>query len=527
MERIIRESVSGKEAKELLLKGVNKCADIVSDTMGYYGNNNLFETTSSMPFITSDGWDSLAQLFFENPVEAMASEVLKEAARKTRDEVGDQTTTTTVLTQAFFQNSLNAVEAGKHSIQIKKETEESVAKITEHLASIAVPVSDHLIYDIAKTSAHGDDEIATVVQEAFIKAGEYGVVTHKRGFTNETTIEHIEGHLVESGYSNEGFVNVPETQSAVFSNNPMILCSEILIETPKEIIPFMEYASKLGRDLVIIAPLAHGVQNTILANFQQGFNFVHVNPPLSGKMRSDALTDIALVCGTEVITGLSGNMFEGKEHLYLGSAERVEITSKRTIITPCPSVSQDKAKGKITELTDYIKTITETYEINKAKNRISKLYGKLSTIKVGGHTDSEVEERLARMDDAISQVKSAKEEGVVAGGGIALLDCCDLELDTVTMASITKPFVKILSNANIEPSALYDADMEIEGENPMFAQYPIGVNVMTGDQIDMFKAGVVDSVKGIRCALTNAVSASNNLLRTNNVVTLKRFNNEK
>lgn len=515
-ERIIRESVSGTEAKELLLKGITECAEIVADTMGYYGNNNLFETMGGMPFITSDGWDSLEQLHFEDPVKAMAAEVLKEAARKTRDEVGDQTTTTTVLTQALFQNSLEAVKAGKHSIQVKQELEDSLAEIIKYIAEISVPVTDKIIYDIAKTSAHGDDAIAAVVQEAFLEAGEYGVVSHKRAFTDETTIEHIDGVLVESGFSEEKFINVPETQSVVFDNNPLVLLSEVLIETPKEIIPFFEYAVKLRRDLVIIAPLAHGVKNTVLTNFLEGFSFTHVNPPHSGKLRSDALSDLALVCGATVITGIHGNMFEDKVHQFIGSASKVVIDSKKTIVHPCPSIDPSAAKGKIEELTNSLKTITGLYEKNSVKERISKLAGKILTIKVGGYTHSETEERMARYEDAIEAVKSAKEEGVVAGGGIALRSAAAelMDIDDVMFDSIIAPLEKILDNAGVVINA-EDIDLT----------YPRGIDVRTGDIVDMFQAGVLDSAKGIRCALTNAVSASNNLLRTNNVVTLKRSKN--
>lgn len=262
---ILRQVVSGDDAKQGLLNGLNKSCKIVADTMGFRGSNNLFETPGGLPNITSDGWDSLSQLYFEDAMEHIACEILKEATKKQFELVGDNTTLVCVLTQAFFKNSLEELKKGTSSIEIKNKIDESVLKVLEYIDSIAIPVTDELMFDIAKTSAHGDEEIAKIVQEAFIKAGEHGIVSHKRSFTDETYVEHIEGNPIDSGYLHEGFINVNETQSVVF-DNPLVLCSSINFQTANEVIPFLDYSAGQGRPLVIISNMTHDISNMILEN---------------------------------------------------------------------------------------------------------------------------------------------------------------------------------------------------------------------------------------------------------------------
>ena len=507
---ILRQVVSGDEAKQKLSSGLNKSCDIVADTMGFRGNNNLFETVGGLPNITSDGWDSLEQLFWEDPMEHIACELLKEACKKTFETVGDNTTLTCVLVQAFFKNSLEELKKGTSSIEIKQRIDESVEKILAYIDSIAVPVDDKLMYDIAKTSAHGDDAIAQIVQEAFIKAGEFGIVSHKRSFTDETYIEHIAGNPIDAGYANEGFINVNDTQSVVF-DNPLVLCSLINFQTANEVIPFLEYASKQNRPLVIISNMEHDISNMILTNVQNSkYPFCIIKPPYQGKKGRETMADLALVLGCEVLQGITRTSYDGKEELYLGNCERIEIGKKDTVITPSKTLYKEKSDGRIKELTAQIKLQTNEGERNYLRERIAKISGGISTVLVGGITPSEVEEKVARVDDAISAVRASKDGGVVAGGGITLLSAYgNLDLDAVTSESIQAPFKKIISNAGCS--------------NVEIADYPNGYDVKDYKEVNMFDAGILDTAKGIKNALINAVSASNNLLRTNNVITLKRF----
>jgi chaperonin GroEL len=513
---ILRQVVSGDLAKQQLLEGLNKSCDIVSDTMGYRGNNNLFETIGGLPNITSDGWDSLEQLFWENPMEHIACELLKEACKKTFEIVGDNTTLTCVLVQAFFKNSLEELKKGTSSIEIKQNIDASVLKVLEYIDSIAVPVSDKLMFDIAKTSAHGDQAIAAIVQEAFIKAGEFGIVSHKRSFTDETFIEHIAGNPIDAGYANEGFINVNDTQSVVY-DNPLVLCSLINFQTSNEVIPFMEYASNNGkRPLVIISNMQHDVSDMILTNFKNiGYPFCIIKPPYQGRKGREMMADLALVLGCTVLEGITRVSYDGKEDIFLGTCDRIEIGKKDSVITPSKTLDDTAAKGKIADLTAQIKLQTNEGEKNNLRERIAKISGGISTVMVGGITPSEVEEKVARVDDAICAVRASKDGGVVAGGGITLFYANTMfDLDTVTYKSLDAPIQKILSNA--DKVGVFDG-----------SEYPMGYDVKDYKHTNMFDAGILDTAKGIKTALINAVSASNNLLRTNNAITLKRFAHDK
>lgn len=528
---ILRQLVSGDEAKKKLLDGINKSCDVVSSTFGYRGQNVIFETIGGLPHITADGHDVLQELFWEDEMEHIASEILKEATKKTFEVVGDGTTLTCVLVQAFFKNSLEELKKGTSSIEIKQNIDASVIKILEYIDSIAKPVDDKLMYDIAKTSAHGDDEIAKIVQEAFIKAGEFGIVSHKRSFTDETYIEHIAGNPIDAGYAHEGFINVNDTQSVVF-DNPLVLCSLINFQTINEIIPFITYAMNMKRPLVLIANMDHDSSDAILSNVKvEGSKFCIIKPPYQGRKGRETMADLALVLGCEVLQGISRVSYDGKEELYLGSCERIEIGKKDSVITPSKNLDKEKCDGKIKDLVAQIKLQTNEGEKNYLRERIAKISGGISTVMVGGITPSEVEEKVARVDDAVCAVRASKDGGVVAGGGVLLMNASRLlpEIDGVTKLSLIAPFNKILNNAgkiiNIEEESEIYKEKPLGHiiTNPKFPSYPIGYDVKEYKEVNMFDAGILDTAKGIKNALTNAVSASNNLLRTNNAVTLKRF----
>ncbi len=512
---ILRQVVSGDEAKQGLLNGLNKSCKIVADTMGFRGSNNLFETPGGLPNITSDGWDSLSQLYFEDAMEHIACEILKEACKKTFELIGDNTTATCVLTQAFFTYSLEELKKGTSSIEIKRKIDESVLKVVEYIDSIAIPVTDDLMFDIAKTSAHGDEGIAKIVQEAFIKAGDHGIVSHKRSFTDETYIEHIAGNPVDSGYLNEGFINVNETQSVVF-DNPLVLCSLINFQTANEVLPFMDYSADQGRPLVIISNMTHDISNMILENVvKHKYPFNIIRPPYQGRKGRETMKDLALILGCEVLEGISRTNYDGKESLYLGSCERIESSKKDTVITIDKNINKDKIEGRILDLSAQINLQTEESEKNYIRERISKISGGISTVFVGGITPSEVEEKVARVDDSIAAVRASKDGGVVAGGGSTLYHAMmTLELEEVTSNALLDPMRKIISN-----SGKSAADVWIGRKY----KYPLGYDVKNYEVVDMFEAGIIDTAKGIKTALINAASASNNLLRTDNVVTLKRF----
>lgn len=514
---ILRQVSSGDDAKQQLANGLNKSCDIISSTMGYRGSNILFETIGGLPHLTADGYDSLQQLFFEDPMEHIACELLKEASKKTYETVGDNTTLVCVLTQAFYKYSLEELDKETSSITIKQNIEKSIKKVVEYIDKISVPITEKLMFDIANTSAHLDEDIAKIVTEAFVKAGEHGIVSHKRSFTDETYIDYIEGNPIDAGYLNEGFVNVNDTQMAIF-DNPLVLCSLINFQTINEVVPFLDYAAQLGRPLVIIADMHYDISDVILSNVRKDkYPFCIIKPPYIGKKGRENMSDLALILGCEVLQGIPRANYDGKESLYLGACERIEIGKKDSVITLSKEIDREAINGKIKELTDQIPAQENEGEKNYIRERIAKINGGISTVMVGGVTPSEVEEKVARVDDAICAVRAAKDGGVVAGGGIALFYASlELSLDSITENVTRAPITKILSNAGISLDKAIHSDV-------LPLEYPNGYDVKEYKEVNMFKAGILDTAKGVKTALINAGSASNNLIRTNNVITLKRF----
>jgi len=513
-ERILKDITSKDDAKTRLLSGINKSADVVSSTFGYRGRTVLIESDYGKAEPTKDGYDTLQSIFLEDAVENIALEVAKEASEKTMKFAGDSTTNNIILLQAFFANSIEAIKKGKSPIDVVLEIEKSRDLILEYLDKISTPITDKLIYDVALTSANGDEEIAKIVADAYIKAGQYGSVSHARSNTDETYLEFIQGTLVESGYSDERFVNVFSDRTCVFDESPLVVCSTIEFKTNKQVIPFLNYSIQNKRPLVIISDMAPNVREMVLKNVihpEKKFPFCVVHCPGVGKKRLDFINDLACLLGTQAITTLSGDDFEGREGEFLGECEKVVVGKADTIITPTKNkYIQEIVDGKIAEIKEVIKTTKSQVEEKYLRERISKLVGGVSVIKVGSIIESELQEKIDRVDDAVCAVRSAKEEGVLAGGGVALLSAySNLNLDDITSISIQYPFKKIISNAGLELVEIAD--------------YPNGYDVKEFKHVNMFDSGIVDSTKAIKHALINAVAASNTLLMTDNILTNKRF----
>ena len=514
--RILKEISSGEEAKSVIIQTVNEVANLVGSTMGFRGQNVLIEDEGGLPYFTSDGHDTMESIFFNDPLESLAAEVLKEASRKTVDHAGDNTTLTIVLARAFVNYANEAVKSGKSPIDVKAEIEESRDKIIEYLHSISIKADAGLIYSVAKTSAHGDEEIAKTVSDAFKKAGENGNVAHFRSDTDETKLEYIDGSLVEGGYVDERFINV-QADRTCFYDNPIIVASDINFKTGDQILPFLKFAVDNKRNIVFISAMEFHVKEMILTNVLNGnVNAVIINPPSFGKKRRESLQDIAMVCGTNMISTLSGDRFENRYAEFLGNAKSISVGKDDTVIVPSEEIDRKPVDSKIEELKAEMLKSEILLEKIHLKDRISKLHGGVSIIKVGGHTPSEIRERLSRFDDAVKAVKSAIEEGVVAGGGAALIKCLiDLvDLDDVTTSAIKSPMEQILKNASVKDKPDITA-----------FEYPNAYDVKDYKIVNMIEAGIVDTVKGIRYALTNAVSVSNSILMTNFTITNKRRDN--
>jgi chaperonin GroEL len=514
-ERILKQIASDDDARERLLKGLTILSDVVGSTMGYRGRTVLIETPFGMPEPTKDGYKTSKSIHLSDPVESMACEIAKQASQRTLDMAGDSTTLTIVLLQAFFKNSLKAIKNGKSPIDVKNDIEKSRDLIIKYLDEISIPVTDKLIYDVAYTSASADEEIAKIVAEAFIKAGEHGSVSHLRSVNEETYLEHIEGVLVESNLAHDLLINNLSERTCELDDNPLIVCSNIIFKTWRQIEPFLNFAAKNKRQIIIVADWndsqCFGVKDVIVQNVLKGnLSCMLVNAPSFGNKRRDLVSDLAMICGTQLLSSLSGDVFDGREAQFMGTCKSAISGKTDTIITPhLTDEIQLAIDSKIAELDQIAKTTKNNLEKQYLRERISKLSGGVSIIKVGSIIESELQEKIDRVDDAVCAVRSAKEEGVLAGGGVALFYAnTDLELDSVTEIAIDAPILKILSNANVK---------EFVG-----SLYPMGYDVKNFKEVNMIEAGIVDSNKAIKNALINAVSASNTLLLTNYVVTNRR-----
>lgn len=480
--------------------------------MGYRGRTVLIETPYGRAEPTKDGYKTLQSLFFENPVEDIALEIVKEASQKTVDFAGDSTTSTVVLTEALLKNSIEALEQGRSAIDIKIALENDKERVAKYLDKLSSPITNELIKSVALTSANGEQEIADIVTEAFIKSGKFGAVSHFRSENEETYLDHLEGTLLEAGYQDERFINSHEDRTCTFSNNPLMLISNIEFKTIRQIQPFLEYALMNQRELVIVSEMNFGVRDVILQNvLSKKLPITVVNVPSFGIKKRDMLSDLALLCGTQIVSTLSGDDFAGREESFLGTCEKVVIGKTDTIVTP--SSRNELVDSKIAELKKQLETTKNVLEKKYLADRISKLHGGVSIIKVGAIIESELQEKIDRVDDAVCAVRSAREEGVVAGGGVALHSACSLiGLDTITKKSLTAPFSRIVSN-----SGKTDITFDV---------YPLGYDVKNFDQVDMFDAGIIDATKAIKHAYINAVAAATTILMSDYVITNKRMYNE-
>jgi len=509
---IIKEITSQEDAKKLLIDGINKVADAVASTMGYRGRIVLIEDDGGLPEPSKDGYRVLQSIHLENSLENLANQMLKEASENQVETEGDGTTLVILLTQAFTKYAHQEYLKGRSAIDIKLEIEKSRDLIIEHIEKIATPITEQHIYNIAKTSANSDEEIAKLVADAYKKAGENGSVAHFRSDNETTYLDYIEGTLIESGYADELFANIATDRTAVYEK-PLVVVSHITFKTFDQIKPFVAAAIAGQKALVIISEIDYNVQNALLRNVvDKGLPLVVVKPPSFGSKRRDLLQDIAIICGTSMISTLDGDNFNGRENSFLGECEKITIGKTDTILVPVPGLNREKVDSKISELKELAKKTNFTLEKNLYLERIAKLSGGISTIKVGAITESELREKIDRVDDAVCAVRSAKELGVVAGGGVALMDCFrKLDLDIVSEQAIQAPFLKILSNAGITNENM-----------PDLASYPIGYDVKNFKEVNMLEEGIVDSAKAIISAVKNSTSVACTILLIGSTITLKR-----
>ncbi|WP_270353265.1 chaperonin GroEL [Microbacterium testaceum] len=511
-----------EEARRGLERGLNTLADAVKVTLGPRGRNVVLEKKWGAPTITNDGVSIAKEIELDDPYEKIGAELVKEVAKKTDDIAGDGTTTATVLAQALVREGLRNVAAGADPISLKKGIEKAVKAVTDELLSSAKEVeSKEQIAATASISA-ADPAIGELIAEAIDKVGKEGVVTVEESNTFGTELELTEGMRFDKGYINPYFVTDPERQEAVFED-PYILIANQKISNIKDLLPIVDKVIQEGKELLIIAEDVEGeALATLVLNKIRGiFKSVAVKAPGFGDRRKAQLQDIAILTGGQVITEEVGLKLENATVDLLGRARKVIITKDETTIVEGAGESE-LIEGRVTQIRREIENTDSDYDREKLQERLAKLAGGVAVIKAGAATEVELKERKHRIEDAVRNAKAAVEEGVVAGGGVALIQAgknalANLELvgDEATGANIVRvaieaPLKQIALNAGLEPGVVANKVSEL----------PVGhgLNAATGEYGDLFAQGIIDPAKVTRSALQNAASIAGLFLTTEAVV---------
>jgi len=511
-----------EEARRGLERGLNTLADAVKVTLGPRGRNVVLEKKWGAPTITNDGVSIAKEIELDDPYEKIGAELVKEVAKKTDDVAGDGTTTATVLAQALVREGLRNVAAGADPISLKKGIEKAVKAVTDELLSSAKEVeSKEQIAATASISA-ADPAIGELIAEAIDKVGKEGVVTVEESNTFGTELELTEGMRFDKGYINPYFVTDPERQEAVFED-PYILIANQKISNIKDLLPIVDKVIQEGKELLIIAEDVEGeALATLVLNKIRGiFKSVAVKAPGFGDRRKAQLQDIAILTGGQVITEEVGLKLENATVDLLGRARKVIITKDETTIVEGAGESE-LIEGRVTQIRREIENTDSDYDREKLQERLAKLAGGVAVIKAGAATEVELKERKHRIEDAVRNAKAAVEEGVVAGGGVALIQAgknalANLELtgDEATGANIVRvaieaPLKQIALNAGLEPGVVANK----------VAELPVGhgLNAATGEYGDLFAQGIIDPAKVTRSALQNAASIAGLFLTTEVVV---------
>ena len=513
------------EARRKILAGVEKLSRAVVVTLGPKGRNVVLDKKFGSPTITKDGVTVAKEIELEDPFENMGAEMVKEVASKTSDNAGDGTTTATLLAEAIYREGLKNVTAGANPMALKRGIDKAVEEVVEQLKKISKTIGKDKkeISQVASIAANNDKAIGDQIAEAMDKVGKDGVITVEEAKSTETTVKVVEGMQFDQGYLSPYFVTDAEKMEAVFED-PYILINEKKISNIKEMLPLLERIAKTGRPLVIIAEEVEGeALATLVINKIRGtFQCCAVKAPGYGDRRKAMLEDIAVLTGGLAITEDLGKKLENIDVNDLGRAKRVTIDKDNTTIVEGAGKTSD-IKGRIEQLKAQISKSDSDYDKEKLQERLAKLSGGVAVINVGAATETEMKEKKARVEDAMHATRAAVEEGIVPGGGVALLRCIpaldkmklsgdeQIGVDIVKRA-LEEPIRHIVENAGLEGSVVAE---HVKNEKDA----AVGYDVMQNDYVDMIKSGVIDPTKVTRTALQNAASIAGLLLTTECVVT--------
>ena len=518
-----KELIFNVDARAKLKKGVAALAEAVKVTLGPKGRNVVIDKKFGSPTITKDGVTVAKEIELADPIENMGAQMVKEVATKTSDQAGDGTTTATVLAQAIYREGLKNVTAGSNPMELKRGIEKAVEAIVAELKVISVPAtSNKEITQVGTISANSDAEIGKKIAEAMEKVGKEGVITVEEAKGLETTLETVEGMQFDRGYLSPYFVTDPEGMEVVLET-PYILIHDKKVASMKELLPVLEKVAQTGKPLLIIAEDVEGeALATLVVNKLRGtLKVAAVKAPGFGDRRKEMLRDIAILTAGEVISEEVGFKLENATLDKLGQAKRVVIDKDNTTIIDGKGKDAD-IKGRIAEIRGAIEKSTSDYDKEKLQERLAKLAGGVAVINVGAATETEMKEKKARVEDALHATRAAVEEGIVPGGGVALLRCQSV-LDKVKATGDEKIGVEIIRRAIEEPIRAIAINAGVEGSIVVARvkeskDKAFGYNAATDVYEDMMKAGVIDPTKVTRTALQNAASIAGLLLTTECVI---------
>ena len=511
------------EARQAVLAGVQKLSRAVVTTLGPCGRNVILDKKFGSPTITKDGVTVAKEIELQDPFENMGAQMVREVASKTSDVAGDGTTTATLLAESIYREGLKNVTAGANPMSLKRGIDKATSAVCDAIAKQAKKVKEHTeIAQVATISANGEVEIGTIIAEAMDKVGKDGTITVEEAKTIETTLDVVEGMQFDKGYLSPYFVTNAEEMLAVL-DDPYILIFEKKISSLNDLLPLLQNVSKAGKPLLIIAEEVEGeALATLVVNKLRGtLQICAVKAPGFGDRRKAMLEDIAVLTGGKMLSEDLGIKLENVKIEDLGKAKRVTVDKENTTIVEGAGKTSD-IQGRVAQIKRQIDDTTSDYDREKLQERLAKLAGGVAVIKVGAATEAEMKEKKARVEDALHATRAAVEEGVVAGGGVALLRCQkaldELQLEgdekigaEIVRRSLEAPLRQLVFNAGLEAAMIVDQVKNGKGA--------YGYNVATREYTDLIKAGVLDPAKVTRSALQNAASISGLLLTTECMVT--------
>ena len=513
-----KEIKFGQEARASILEGVNALANAVKVTLGPKGRNVVIEKSFGAPLITKDGVTVAKEIELEGKFENMGAQLVKEVASKTSDVAGDGTTTATVLAQSIYREGVKLVTAGHNPMEIKRGIDKAVEAAVASLQKLSKPVKDHTeIAQVGTISANSDETIGNILAEAMEKVGKEGVITVEEAKSMETSLETVEGMQFDRGYLSPYFVTDPERMETVMED-ALILIHDKKISNMRDLLPVLEPVAKQGKPLFIIAEDVDGeALATLVVNKLRGtLNIAAVKAPGFGDRRKAMLEDIAILTGGRVISEEIGFKLENATLDMLGTAKRIVIDKDNTTIIDGAGTEADIA-GRVKQIRAQIEETASDYDREKLQERLAKLVGGVAVVKVGAATETEMKEKKARVEDALHATRAAVEEGIVPGGGVALIRAIEAVAKTdvkgeqvfgvnIVKRALEEPLRQIAANAGQEGSIVVNEVKKNKGA--------YGFNATTDEYTDLVKAGIIDPTKVVRYALQNAASVSGLMLTT-------------